>query len=387
MFKNYENQAGYPVAEGGWKIGGVTLLVSRVHSDSGMTVESSQANVLLNNSTTYSMSPSGYAVYLWGGNMTFMECYFSGSGPCDIYVPADCMENSFQVFGGHNENINGVFFVKDRADGEVTAPLYAIHNFDGLSISMKGAGRLILDGCGVPYVDLGDNSNTSDQALQILDIRNSRIAYKVGQKANAASAQKVIFSAENTLFYGGSSITTPFNQYFESHRVNKIVNCMFSGSSFTDSIKRLNYQGVGMFSDESNGDSQFSFGANASNTNVLYGSQTGIDILKGAYRKDGALFAAGPDGSMIRQGENFLSFKTFTGDTADTAVDSWDERFAAELNGDIWVTKANGHRVGWSDSTPSSGTWSQGDIIYNTNVSASGTYAWIYTGSSWRTLQ
>lgn len=142
-----------------------------------------------------------------------------------------------------------------------------------------------------------------------------------------------------------------------------------------------------MFSDESNGDSQFSFGANASNTNVLYGSQTGIDILKGAYRKDGALFAAGPDGSMIRQGENFLSFKTFTGDTADTAVDSWDERFAAELNGDIWVTKANGHRVGWSDSTPSSGTWSQGDIIYNTNVSASGTYAWIYTGSSWRTLQ
>ena len=387
VFTDYETQTGYPITTGGWMVEGIMFINSRIYScDICISQETAQTiHFLLLNTSLYSDSPSGYGVFLKGGRMTFFDCTFGGNSICDIYNSSSCSTSYIKVFGGRSENLNDMFFIKDRVSGEGAGAVFGIHDFSGRdkSIRMKGAGRLVIDGGSFKNINLGYNYNTADSAIQLLDIRNTKITGRVGA-IDTTGAEKTVLCAENTIFSGTG--TTPWNTYFNTHRVNSIVNCSFTGDNFTDSVNRLNHQGIGMFSTEVDGDSQFSFGADTSNTNVLYGSQTGVDILKGAYRKGGGLFAAETDGSMFRQGEDFLSFKTFVGDTVDTTIDSWTERFGVQSNGGIWVVKVNGHSVGWNSSAPSSGTWSRGDVIYNSNVGSSGTYAWIYTGSIWRNL-
>ena len=383
IFKDYETQDGYPTTTGGWMVEQIVFTNCRLLTNNiCISMETAQTIGFVLNKIEFSDEPGGYAIYLQSGRMTLLEPGFLGNGICDIYVPPDCGTNHFQIYGGHSECSSGITFKKDRVSGYSTPPTYSFRDYlSGQSAQIKGAVNLVIEGGSWNNIDLLGNYDTGAGALQIVDIKNSRVGGKIGQKFSESHAGKVILSAENVVFTGTS--TTPWNTYFDNHQVNKIVNCRFLGSSFIDSVKRLDSQGMGVFTNATDGGSQLNFGTSYDNTNTIYGTQSRIDTLKKAYRKDGSIYAAGTSGSMLSQEDSALSYSTFSGDTADTTVDSWDERFATGSNGTIWTIKVNGHQIGWNSSAPSTGTWSQGDVIYNTAFSGSGTCMWMYNGSGW----
>ena len=377
-FTNYEPQGSYPTTTGGWIVDQIVFTATRVWScDTCISQETAGTIGFQTNNLQVSNKVGGYGIYLQAGCMTLVETSFMGeAGVSEIYVPADCGTNTLQILGGHCESASGATFKKDRSTGEIMPAQYAFkHLNSGNNIEVSGAAHIIIDDGSFKNIDLLANADAGSGSLQILDIRNSYITGKVGQWY-ASYGPKVVFSAQNTLFAGGGAITTPFNSFFDTHGVNKIVNCKFTGDNFTDAVKSLNYQGIGVFSGESDGGSHFSLGASYDNTNTIYGAQDSVATLVNAYRKEGSLYAANTTGSRLVQGDSDLVFSVFSGDTADTTVDVWNERFAIEIIGDIWTTKVDGHHTGWDNAAPTSGQWSQGDVIWNTAVLVGGVQGW-----------
>ena len=378
VFTDYETQNAYPTTTGGWMVEQVVFTTSRIWDcDNCISQESAQTIGFQLNNVQISYKEGGYGVYLHGGRMNMVECSFmGGSGVADIYVPLSCTTNMLQVLGGHSESQSSVTFKKHRVSGEVAPAQYVFKQFKtNHDMEVYGAANIIIDDSSFNNIDLLTNAGGGG-SLQILDIRNSNISGKVGQWY-AIYGPKVVFSAQNTIFSGEGAITTPFNPYFDTHSMNKIEDCKFVGDSFINAVKRLNYQGLGVFSRESDGDSHFSLGASYDNTNTIYGAQDSLTTQVNAYRKEGLLYAANTTGSKLVQGDSDLVFSAFAGDTADTTVDSWNERFAVEANGGIWTTKVDGHRMGWNSAAPTSGEWSRGDVVWNTSVSVSGVQGWI----------
>ena len=379
-FTNYETQNDYPTTTGGWTVEQIVVTATRIQADICVSQETAGTNGFQTNNLQVSVNPSGYAVYLQAGSMTFVESSFmGGAGVVDIYVPVDCGRNTFQILGGHSETQGSLTFKKDRSSGETTAAQYAFKHWNSCnkSIEIQGSAQVIIEDGDYNSINLLTNANNASGALQIVDIRDSIISGKVGQNSNAASGAKVVFSAENTLFTGYSDINTPFNAYFDAHSVNKLENCKFIGSNFTSAVLRLNYQGVGVFSGAMDGGSHFSLGGAYGNTNTLFGAQNIVATMVNAYRKDGSLYAASTSGSKLNVSDSSLTLNTFSGETADTPVDSLTERFAVGATGGIWTSRINGHRTGWNSSAPASGTWSQGDVIWNSAVTVGGTQGWV----------
>ena len=174
-----------------------------------------------------------------------------------------------------------------------------------------------------------------------------------------------------------------------SRRYLKITNCKFSGAAFTPDILRLNYQGIGVFSREADGNSHYSLGAYHYDTNTLHGQQAGISFLHKAYRREGTINAAGDAGSHLQIGPS-LSFSTFSGQTSDTPVAAWSDRFAVYEIGGIGIIRVNANVMGWSDAIPTSGTWTKGDVVWNTLVASGGSTGWICitsgTPGTWKAI-
>jgi len=392
VFKDYENQSGYPTTTGGWMVEAPWLIDSKleqcdipVSQETAQTIHFTARNCLFN-----SDSASGYAIFLHTGRINLLDVAFTGSQQVDIFIPGNCGGTRVKAYGGHTESAGGVLFRKDRVSGYIAPPKFAFHDFYAGTIESGGIAHHIVDGGEHTDIKLNLNANTADGAIQILDIRNCRISGRVGS-TNYDSSAKVLFSAENCVFTGEGGITNPWQTFFGAQRVSKIVNCKFTGADFTPDVLRLNYQAIGMFSREADGNSHYSLGAYHYDTNTIYGQQAGIETMHKAYRREGTIYAASDAGSKLVQTATSLQFNTFSGETADTPVDSWQTPFSVHPVGGIYVARVGNNRIGWNSAAPTSGTWSRGDIIWNTAVTADTFPGWTCTASgtpgAWTTIK
>ena len=66
--------------------------------------------------------------------------------------------------------------------------------------------------------------------------------------------------------------------------------------------------------------------------------------------------------------------------------DTLQECMEYSLSGAYCPSTAFRKRQTWGIAAPTTGTWSQGDIVWNTAPTAGGSIGWVYTGTAWKTF-